>query len=214
MLGTTPAGRVQRSGGLTASSLKMESRFSTHYRLSSQGHPDMLAPPQTMCINNSLPYTSAFGLSSKVSCRRQMQHPDTPISALSKRCLAPRPFHSWKINLLSCQAKSGLYTKGGRTCTFLCPRLIRARRNLVLNNRMANADTLKGAGIKSTRRRGTRKCQWRHVLNRTQFPRRWGTATLMDRSKSSIRPVPAMPKASHTVVPGEIGNRPSALKGT
>ena len=50
----------------------------------------MLAPPQTMCINNSLPYTSAFGLSSKVSCRRQMQHPDTPISALSKRCLAPR----------------------------------------------------------------------------------------------------------------------------
>ena len=109
---------------------------------------------------------------------------------------------------------AGLYCKGGRTCTFLCPRLIRARRNLVLNNRMANADTLKGAGIKSTRRRGTRKCQWRHVLNRTQFPRRWGTATLMDRSKSSIRPVPAMPKASHTVVPGEIGNRPSALKGT
>lgn len=37
-----------------------------------------------------------------------------------------------------------------------------ARRNLVLNNRMANADTLKGAGIKSTRR--------------------WGTATLMGRS--------------------------------
>ena len=39
----------------------------------------------------------------------------------------------------------GLYCKGGRTCTFLCPRLIRARRNLALSKRMAYADTPKGA---------------------------------------------------------------------
>ena len=40
---------------------------------------------------------------------------------------------------------AGLYCKGGRTCTFLCPRLIRARRNLALSKRMAYADTPKGA---------------------------------------------------------------------